>query len=119
LGMRESCQKKLQVRTGLVGEEEKLSEVPRSSDSFGRRKGKAVKRSIKFGQLSQGREKAVRRSTKFGQVWSGRRKRKSCQEKSGIVTGLTSEEEKLSRKDQNRDRFEGEAGKAVKKRPEL
>jgi hypothetical protein len=35
------------------------------------------------------------------------------------MTGLKEKQEKLSRKVRNCDRFEGEAGKAVKKSPEL
>jgi hypothetical protein len=42
---------------------------------------------------------------------------KSCQEKSGIVTGLKGNQEKVSGKPRNRDRFEGKARKAVKKSP--
>ncbi|GAM14375.1 hypothetical protein SAMD00020551_2524 [Mesobacillus selenatarsenatis SF-1] len=83
----------------MVAEEEKLSKVGPSSDRFDRGRGKAVRSSIKFGQL-----------------WSG--KRKSCQENLGIVTGLKGNQEKLSRKPRNHDRFEGKPGKAVKKTPE-
>jgi hypothetical protein len=40
-------------------------------------------------------------------------------EKIGIVTGLLGERVKLSKKDRSCDRFEGNARKAVKIKPEL
>jgi hypothetical protein len=45
---RKSCQKKLEVLTGLQGKEEKLSEVSSSFDRFGAKRGKAVRRSSMF-----------------------------------------------------------------------
>ncbi|GAM15401.1 hypothetical protein SAMD00020551_3558 [Mesobacillus selenatarsenatis SF-1] len=48
--------------------------------------------------------------------WFGRQR---CFGSSGFKTGLPEKAEKLSRKAQNRDRFGGESGKAVKKSPEL
>ncbi|MBT2692867.1 hypothetical protein J7E32_07620 [Bacillus sp. ISL-55] len=50
--VRKSCPKTVEVQTAFIGSEEKLSEVTSSSDSFNRKRGKAVRSDLKFRQLS-------------------------------------------------------------------
>jgi hypothetical protein len=92
---RKSCPNQSQLRTGLVVEEEKLSEQGPTLDRFGVERGKAV-----------------RTRANFVQLWWW--KRKSCPNPSQLRTGLVVEEEKLSELEHTSDRFSGEGEKAVR-----
>jgi hypothetical protein len=83
----------------LRGKPEKLSEEEATSDRFERKTRKAVRRRANFRQVRE-------------------ENKKSCQKKSQLKTGLREKQEKLSRKQRNRDRFGANTGKAVKKTPE-
>ena len=91
------CQKKAQLQTGLGGEGEKLSEEGATSDRFGWR-----------------RRKAVRRRRNFRQVWVEKEKR--CQKKAQLQTGLGGEGEKVSEEGATSDRFGLRRRKAVRRR---
>ncbi|WP_079509993.1 hypothetical protein [Mesobacillus jeotgali] len=61
-GQREkSCQKQVQLWTGLEAKEEKLSEVSPTLDRFGGKGRKAVRSKVKFGQVWWQREKSCQK----------------------------------------------------------
>jgi hypothetical protein len=94
---KKSCQKKAQLQTGLSLNGEKLSEESSTSDRFG------VKR-----------RKAVRRKLNFRQVWG--QTEKSCQKKVQLERGLASNGEKLSEESSTSDRFVVKRRKAVRRK---
>jgi hypothetical protein len=93
---RKSCQKKLQLQTGLIGKQGKLSKEAPTSDRF-----------------EEKTRKAVKRSPNFRQVWV--ENRKSCQKKLQLQTGLGGKQGKLSKEAPTSDRFGRKTGKAVKR----
>ena len=96
-GLRKSCLKSSQVRTGFMGKEEKLSEVEPSSDRFHGQGGKAVRSRAKFRPVSQ-------------------KTMKSCPKSTQVRTGFMGKEEKLSKVEPSSDRFHRKRGKAVQSR---
>jgi hypothetical protein len=94
---RKSCQKKEQLLTGSERKEEKLSKDSSTSDRFGGKRGKAVRRQSNFGQVR-------------------REKWKSCQKTEQLLTGSERKGVKLSKDRATFDRFREKRGKAVKRR---
>ncbi|MEW8969817.1 MAG: hypothetical protein AB2411_04280, partial [Mesobacillus sp.] len=93
-----SCQNIAQLQTGLEEMAGKLSEDRPTSDRFGGKGGKDV-----------------RRSPNFRQVW--RKRQKSCQKMAQLQTGLDEMIEKLSEDRPTSDRFGGKDRKTVRRSP--